>query len=581
MFSKYLKSRNRTSQTNASDSNLFSGTQKDKDTSTNEDMQPPVLDPVFLNRTIDIEGTIFSVNDLYSYLKGQGNFSTTQQSLIKAYLANQSSSNDNIFSKYLKATNKTSVTGVLNGNILPEDQDDQSKLAEEIIRSLDPTGKRPVLDSKFLNRTINIEGTIFSVNDLYSYLKGQGNFSTTQESLIKAYFTNQSLSDDNIFSKYLKTTNKTSVTGVLNGNIPPEEQDDQSKLAEEIIRSLDPTGKRPVFDPKFLNRTINIEGTIFSVNDLYSYLEGQGNFSTKERSLIKAYLANQSLSNDNIFTKYLKGTNKTSIPGVLGDNIPFEDQDDQSKLAEEIIRSLNSKFLNRTIDIDGTIFSVNDIRSYLEGKANLTESQKTQIQTYLNKQISTNRSVFSKFLTSTKKPTGTFIPDNNSRLPDSVSKLPLFDSKLYNHTNYTADTIFTEEDVISYLQGRANFTSIQETQIRTYLAQKLFPIDKFSSKYFTSTKRPKRNFTSETHANETLSSDEQTRQEEEFNGPHFNSQHFNRTLDSLGGIFTDDDLQSYLLGTGNLSDSRKEQITAYIKKQLFSNQTIFSKYAQE
>ena len=60
-------------------------------------------------RMIEISGALFSEDEIQSYLEGRGNFTSSQQAQIQAYLIEQSPTGDHFLAKYFQTTSKPRV----------------------------------------------------------------------------------------------------------------------------------------------------------------------------------------------------------------------------------------------------------------------------------------------------------------------------------------------------------------------------------------------------------------------------------------------------------------------------------------
>ena len=438
-------------------------------------------------------------------------------------------------------------------------------------------------DSKFPNYSTNITDSFFSKDEIQPYLQGRGNLSSIQEAQIQAYLAKQSSSDYNILSTYSKSTNQSF-----------ENQREEDLLINEDAYSRDYESKRPLSDPKFSNRPISTADTIISENDIQTYLDGRGNLSSRQVLQIQVYLAKQTSSDYNILSKYTKSTNRP-IRISTYDDLPSKVERDKDTSLKEDIQShdyiskqplSDSKFLNDTTDAEEKLFSDDDLQSYLQGRGNLSQIQEAQIQAYLAKQTSSDRTLFSKYLTSTKQPTRIFPPDDNAKSvfptednasftkdtqsQDHVSKPSLLDAKQFNLITDTKEKLFSDDDLQSYLQGRGNLSKTQEAQIQAYLEKQSSSNSNILSKYLTTAKNPS------SYSGDKNPSLVENDYSEEL--PPSDSKHTNLTTDTEEIFFSDDNLQSYLQRRGNLSKFQERQIQAYLAKQSTLNNNIFSRF---
>ncbi len=556
------------------------------------------LTPLF-NQTIDIAETLFSEDDVQSYLQGRGNLTSNQKAQIEAYLAKQSSSDYNIFSKYSRTTNKPSEKFISDDNLQSEIENEENLSINEDTLSQEYKSNRPPFDSKSLNRTINIAGIIYSEDDIQSYLEGRGNLSSKQVAQIQAYLAEQLSSNHSLLSKYFTTTKRPTGIFISDNNISSalQTQDNASRIRD--TQSQDPASKQPLFDSKSLNGTIGITSTIFSEEDVQSYLQGRTNLSAIQEAQMQAYLAQKLSSTNNIFSTYSTTTKKPRGTFIFDDDAVAEFPANESLLFDENIHleqppidsSLNYKHFNYTTDSPETTFSDEDLQSYLQSRGNLSISQEAQIEAYLAKQSPINYTIFSRYSKSTKPVARIYGPhdniepepqDDNNSFQKYSTQQPSSDSELYSeHFDHIIDsneTLISDDDLKSYLEGRSNLSASQVTQIQAYLARKSSSYYNIFSKYPTSTTKPIGLILPVGKSLSNSSSNDTSLFNEDSQLENYLKQ-LNRTMDANEILFSDDDLKSYLQGRGNLSLAQKVQIQAYLAKQSSFPYNLFSKYS--
>ncbi|CAF3690181.1 unnamed protein product, partial [Adineta steineri] len=495
----------------------------------------PSSDSKSLNDTFHIGETLFTKNDLQSYLEGRTNLSQTEIAQIQNYLAQQLSSDPNLFLKNITSTKRP--------RIHDDHQHEQDQHGEDYLEELLP------LDPTYLNSTKDSEKILFTVDDLRAYLQGNENLSPAQQKQIEAYLERQFSLNRTIFSKHPISEN--------------------THDAEQTTKLKDFLKKIPLINSTYFNLTTDSEQVFISKDDLQSYLEGRGNLSKTQETQIQAYLAKQSASDQNIFSKYLTSTNKPKRPLIPGTNI-YSDLESEGDQSEELL-PLDLTHFNHTTHEEKLLFTTDDLKSYLKGRGNLSLAQQKQIEAYLERQSALNQTIFSKNPLTTKRPTIPFTSDEDIMLENLLNKMPVVDSKYYNISTNSEKILIPKDDLKLYLQGRGNLSKIQEAQVQTYIAEQS-PSDQYIlSKYLTSTVKPRsegdHSFIKDTHS--------KTYTEEELLS---DLDYFERTTNSEERSFTIDDLRSYLLGHGNLSLAQKTEIEQYLAKQSPSNQNIFSKY---
>ncbi|CAF4009972.1 unnamed protein product, partial [Rotaria sp. Silwood2] len=573
-FSKYLTSTKLPTTINASLDNVYSDHGIEDIRSQDYDSKIPLSDSKNLNRTKDTEGISFSDDDLRSFLEDPSNFTKSQKEKIQAYLNKQSSTSRSESFKSLPSTKLPTTKYTYHDS-------KKSHFDNHDTQPQDYLTKTPLSDSKDFNPTIDTE-IFFSDDDLQSFLEGRANFSNNQKEQIETYLNKQSSTNRSAFSKYLTSTK-------LPATIYASLDNEYPDYSSEDIQLQDYDSKIPLSDSKTLNRSKDKERILFSDDDVRSFLEGRANFSKKQKAQIEAYLRTRLSSNRSASLNY---STSTKLPGrkytSIDNRYPeYESGNTQSHSYLTKTPLFDSKDLNRTIDTENILFSDDDLRSFIEGRSNLSNNQKEQIEAYLNKQSSTNRSAFSKYLTSTTLPITKYAPLHNVypdyageeiQLQDYDSKIPLSDSKIFNRSKDEERILFSDDDVRFFLEGRSNFSKKQKAQIEAYLRTRLSSNRSASLNHSTSTKLPGRKYIPTDNAYLDYESGNTQPHSYLTTTPLFDSKAFNRTIDREKILFSDDDLRSFLEGRANLSENQKAKIEAYLSKQLSSNRSISSKF---
>ncbi|CAF4339507.1 unnamed protein product, partial [Rotaria sp. Silwood2] len=351
----------------------------------------------------------------------------------------------------------------------------------------------------------------------------------------------------------------------------------ENLLLHEVTQSQDYKSKRPPPDSEHFNRTIYTEEILLSDNDLRSFLEGRTNLSNNQKARIEAYLSKHSAFNRSASLKYITSTKLPVHKYTLDDNLypDYKSEDTQLQDHDSKTPSNDSNALNYTIDQEQIPFSDHDLRSFLEDRANFTKSQKAKIQAYINQQLSLNRSAFSKYTTSTKLPitkytldnkTNFYYQRNTTKSPGYHTETLLSDVKDFNHTIDT-EIMFSDDDVQSFLEGRANFSKEQKAKIEAYLNKQSSANRSAFSKYLTSTKLPTTINASLDNVYSDHGIEDIRSQDYDSKIPLSDSKNLNRTKDTEGISFSDDDLRSFLEDPSNFTKSQKEKIQAYLNKQ--------------
>ncbi|CAF3842274.1 unnamed protein product, partial [Rotaria sordida] len=447
----------------------------------------PLSNSTFFNHTIDKEEILFSNDDLRSFLEGRANLSKNQKAQIQAYLNKQSSSNQSTISKYLTSTKLPAGKYTPDDEVYSDYQSEDTQLPEY-------ASKIPLSDSKDLNRTIGQDRILFSDDDLRSFLEDRANLSKNQKAQIEAYLSKQTSPDQGIFARYSTSTKLPSIKYTSDDNVHPDYQ-------IQNTQSQSYGTKAPLFDSKDFNRTTDQEEILFSNDDLRFFLEGRANLSKNQKAQIQAYLSKKSSPDQGIPSRY---STTIKVPGrkyTPDDNVysDYESKDTQPQDYHLKIPLSDSKDLNRTTDQEGILFSDDDLRSFLEGRVNLSQKQKTQIEAHLNKQSSFDQRIFSTYSTSTNQPAKIYTPDDsifssygteNTQSQSYLTKSPIFDSKDVNTFVDLEEIFVSADDLQSYLQGRSNLSLAQEAQIEAYLAKQTSLNRSTFLKYFTTKSTP-------------------------------------------------------------------------------------------
>jgi hypothetical protein len=196
----------------------------------------------------------------------------------------------------------------------------------------------------------------------------------------------------------------------------------------EDIQSGDYSEELLPFDPADYNRTADSKEMLFSDDDLQAYLDDRANLSKSQEAQIQAYLIKQASSNHSIFSKYSKSTKLPTRIYTSDDNLhpDYQNGDTQSQNYLTKTPVFNSKYFNFSTDSEEILFSEDDLQSYLQGRGNLSLAQEAQIKAYLAKQTSLDNNTFSRYLTSTRKPTKTLTYDDKLQIyPEGQTNLSL------------------------------------------------------------------------------------------------------------------------------------------------------------
>ncbi|CAF5128622.1 unnamed protein product, partial [Rotaria magnacalcarata] len=202
---------------------------------------------------------------------------------------------------------------------------------------------------------------------------------------------------------------------------------------------------------------------VFSEDELRAYLEGRTNLSRSREAQIQAYLSKNSSLDQNQFS-----TSTQILTPIHGTNDKLHEKHESHYPATP---KPDSKFLNGTKDSQAIIFTDDELRSFLQGRANLSKSQKSQIETYLSQTSSLNRSIYVRYPIVIKSPTKVYPLDRNeyrdyesenTYSQSYLTKKPLADSKKFNQTMDTQGIIFSGDDLRSLLEDRVNLSQNQK-----------------------------------------------------------------------------------------------------------------------
>ncbi|CAF4271119.1 unnamed protein product, partial [Adineta steineri] len=243
---------------------------------------------------------------------------------------------------------------------------------------------------------------------------------------------------------------------------------------------------------------------------------------------------------------------------------------------------IDSKHFNISTGSEKIFISKDDLRSYLQGRKNLSKIQEEQIKAYFEKQSESDQSIFSEYLKTTKKPKDENYRDQNRKLEDFLNKIPMIDSKYFNISTGSEKIFISKDDLRSYLQGRKNLSKIQEEQIKAYFEKQSEFDQEIFSKFLTNTIKPRRPLLPGMDPQSDIDEETDDTHDENREGEllPLDLTYFNDTKNPEGILFNVDDLRSYLEGGGNLTEVQQAQIEAYLARQSSSNQSIFSKYSK-
>ncbi|CAF4384749.1 unnamed protein product, partial [Rotaria sp. Silwood2] len=572
LFSRYLTSTKLPSGEYTPDVKINTDHQSDTTQSQRYVTKTAFSDWKDVNRSSKKERISFSDDDLRSFIEGRANLSKNQKAQIRAYLAKQSSSKQSIFPTYPTSTKSAARKYTPTDNIYPDNDSEDAHLP-------DYDSKMLSTDSKDFNLAMDKEGILFSDDDLRFFLENRANLSNRQKARIEAYLSKQSSSDQSIFSRYLTSTKLPTEKFTLHDKVYPAH-------GSESTSSRSYATKTPLWDSKHLNRTRNGGEILFSDDDLRSFVEGRANLSKEQKAQIEAYLSKQSLSNQSTSSTYSTGTKPGVRKYTPHDNIYPDYESEYTQLLDHISKkpSSDSKSLNRTIDGEEILFSDDDLRSFVEGRANLSKEQKAQIEAYLGKQSLSNQSTSSTYSASTKPGARKYTPHDNiypdyeseyTQLSDYKSKKPFSDSKTLNRTIDGEEILFSDDNLRSFVEGRVNLSKKQQAQIEAYLSKKSSSNRSIFSNYSMSTKPGGRKYKLDGSIYSDFLSEDTRLQNHDSKTPSSNSKDLNRTVGREEILFSDDDLRSFLEGRANLSYSQKAQIEAYLSRQSSLTQSTF------
>ncbi|CAF1225320.1 unnamed protein product [Adineta ricciae] len=500
----------------------------------------------YFNITTGSEQVLIAKEDLRSYLEGEKNLSDIQQAQIDAYLTQRLLANRNLFSKKLTTMSTVKSSSTSKPNVY-----------QQYIHAQ--------------NQTSGLENMPFTAAELNAYIQGQRNISVVQQKQIEDYLAKQTTSSSTPISR-----SSISVLISTEASLSDDKQREEEVKLQDLINTL------PEIDAHSVNYSNDSEQVLISKDDIRTYLQGRENLSKAQKAHIEAYLAKLSSSDQNILSKYL--TTTTSKPRILltpginigeffqrGTNKSLTDLIQNEEYAQKILPMLFENY-NQTNSTDGKSFSVEDLRSYVQGQANISAEKQAQIQIYLSEQFNSHQQMFSQYSTTDISPSSSSTLDG-AKLQDLLDKIQVGDSLYLNRTSDEEKLIF-KDDLRSYLQGRGNLSKAQETQIENYIS-KLPPSDRalFSNYLATTTSTPILDINSILQLQTNLSSTHHT------HSKLLSAilQHLNHTLNTS---FTINDLQSYIQGHTNLSIDQQHKIKEYLAEHSSPLQNIISQYVQ-
>ena len=427
------------------------------------------------------KGTI-SEEDIRAYVEGRTDLSASQQEQIRLILSDPASSGFDTPTKRLTSTRKTST--------VPIPDDALSTLLFYL--------------SKLNNGTDNQTKITISEDDVRAYVEGRGNLSESQQEQIRLIL-QQPISNE--LGKYTK--HPTSVQPPSSLPIP---DDYLSRFLYYVLQQS--------------NGTDNVTKILVSEDDVRAYVEGRGNLSESQRQQIRLILQ-QPISDEQ---RQNEPDRKTPAPSI--DDGHYDDQ--LSRLLSHI-----SKQGNHSGNATTVMLSEDDVRAYVEGRANLSESQQAQIQRILSDPA------LSEIGKRTKYTTSTSTISTSSIAEDFLSKYFWYVSKHANRTDNVTAVMVSDEDVRAYIEGRGNLSKSQQEEIKLILSQPVPSTPSRSTKYPTITNPPSTFSAPDDYLSKFLS---------------YLSKHNNGTDNGTEIIVSPDDVHAYLEGRGNLSESQQEQI---------------------
>ncbi|CAF1943653.1 unnamed protein product [Rotaria magnacalcarata] len=515
----------------------------------NYSTKTPLSDPKLFNQTIDSQAIIFTDDDLQSFLEGRANLSKIQKTHIETYLSQTSPVNRSI-------TVKNPTHKKLPVNIHPIDGKAHANDRSEHTQEQELDSKKTLSDSKDTSRTVDTDHIVFTEDDLRSFLEGRSNLSQNQKAKIQSYLNKQSSYDiSSTSASYLSNKIQTSQIHAADDNMHTVHQSEASQS---------PTISKDI---------------VFSEDELRAYLEGRTNLSRSREAQIQAYLSKNSSLDQNQFS-----TSTQILTPIHGTNDKLHEKHESHYPATP---KPDSKFLNGTKDSQAIIFTDDELRSFLQGRANLSKSQKSQIETYLSQTSSLNRSIYVRYPIVIKSPTKVYPLDRNeyrdyesenTYSQSYLTKKPLADSKKFNQTMDTQGIIFSGDDLRSLLEDRVNLSQNQKFQMEAYLNKQISSDRTTPSNYSTSTSQTTNIKVPDERVNSLHGNNNTQFRDNSRTTPLPSWKDFRRTIDTQGITFTDNDLRSFLQDHVNLSQDQKIQIEAYLRKQSSANQSIFSNY---
>ncbi|UJR30618.1 hypothetical protein I4U23_018143 [Adineta vaga] len=520
---------------------------------------------------IDPEEKLIAKVDLLSFIEGRRNLTKDQQAQLQAYIAKESPTNQETFSKYLTGTTKTpriTTVGIDNDTEHSAANEDSEDIEED-----EKSKDMPSLDLELLNRTIAAENGSFTPNDLQAYLQGQSNLTTIQQIQIKDFLVKQPSFNRSVFVTRSTTTRLSTTTKPSDAHIDDDNKDENISI-DDLLDKISSTNS------EHFNITTGSEEILISKDDLRSYLEGERNLSEVQQAQIKTYLAKQASSDQQIFSKYLTSTSTRKVPSKLEVNKNSEShwayndslQDDTQKIdhSEETFNT-DGKLFNYTIESDKMPFTANELNSYLQDQGNISLSQQQKIEDYLAKKKTTSSMAVPTEITPSDNNIDNKQPDEEINLEEIINGLSQVDSYSLNYSNDSEPILISKDDLRSYLRGKGNLSKVQETHIQAYLATQ-------SPSKVTTSVTPHINIESLFRKGRNNSSTNNTQEEEEYSQKLLLSilGNYNRTTDDEIKSFNIDDLRSYMQGQANISLDKQAQIRSYLAEQLASNENILS-----
>ena len=484
--------------------------------------------PINPEQVTSSEEKLIAEETIRDYFDGRGNFSATQEARIQAFVARQAAINHSVLAKYFKPTRKP------DGSTASDEEADD-----------DPSP--------------DMTGVNFSEDEVRSYFQGRSNLTTEQRKQMQNFLSQQLSSDPKILSKFLTTKAPTRAPPSINAAPSDSQGDDED------------SPKRSPSDSDDRSSMTKLPDVTFSDKEIESYLQGRANLSATEEKQIHAFLAEQAATNHSVLAKYFKSTRKPDGSTASGE----EADDDPSQ------------------DMTGVNFSEDEVRSYLQGRSNFTTEQRKQMQNFLSRQLSSDPKMFSKYLTTTTNKASTRAPsliDSGPSDPqgddEDSTKEPPSDSDGTSRTTKLPDVTFSDKEIESYLQGRANLSATEEKQIQAFLAKKSSPSHHRSSESSTITTRPAKAGASDgdvqaDSAEESHPSTDRNApsRERTSKSPLFGLNLTGPLTDSEEVLLLDDKIRSYLSKQTNLTESEQKRLQHFLDKHSLDADTFAQYFA--